>query len=81
MDIVVAGVPFHEWKYTTKEWWVRNPLDSLPLDGSARLMSGTPKQVGHLAATGNLPTNIVGATAADYVSCDLPILGLCFAMP
>lgn len=80
MDITIDGVPFHRWKYTLPEWWlIRHPENHLPTDGSARLRSGTRKQVGLLAATGQLATNMVGATSRDYVACDLPIYGLCLA--
>ena len=78
MRIEINGVPHWEWRYTLLEWWVGDPLSRLPLDGSARLKSGEKSQVAHLRATGKLVTNVAGATARDYVDCDLPIYGLCY---
>lgn len=83
MDIDVAGIPFSEWQYTVPGWWTlgRDVVCKLPFDGSARLRSGTRSQVEHLRETGKLATNMVGATSSDYVDCDLPITGLCYAAP
>jgi len=79
MDIEIDGVPYDDWKYTTKEWWMRDPLDSLPMNGSARLKSGVKMQVDYLRETGNLITNIAGARSEDYCDCDLPIYKLGYA--
>lgn len=82
MDIIVAGVPFDEWKYMLPQWWtIRNPESYLPRDGSARLLHGTHEQISHLQETGHLITNMVGAHSSDYGDCDLPIYGLCFIAP
>jgi hypothetical protein len=78
MNVTVRGMPLTEWRYTLPEWWCisyHELLQRIPTDGTARLLSGPPLVVEHLAATGKLAVNVID----DDIPCDMVIRGICFA--
>jgi hypothetical protein len=54
---------------------LRGEGKSIPTDGTARLLSGPPLVVEHLAATGKLAVIVID----DSIPCDMVIRGICFA--